>query len=233
MTSELPLTVDAVIQRMKQIDATLDARDGVACFNRMYLEVTELVAQNITEGFFQDAAFIERMDVIFAGLYFRSVDAAIAKRPVNPAWKPLFEARDDEMLWPIQFALAGMNAHINHDLALSVIATCKERGTTPETPPVHADYLRVNALLAKAEAEVRASFEPKLVHLATQEAETLKHIVGSFGIDRARDAAWINAQLLWPNRNNPVLYDAATTVLALNVGFAGKLLLTPVIPPID
>ncbi|MGW4894520.1 DUF5995 family protein [Kitasatospora sp. NPDC004240] len=228
-----PTTVDAVIQRMKQIDTDLDARDGVAQFNRMYLKVTELVARNITEGFFEDPAFMERMDVIFANLYFRNVDAARLGRSVNAAWRPLFEARQNPTLWPVQFALAGMNAHINHDLALAVIATCRERRTTPETAPVHADYLRVNELLALAEAEVRASFEVQAARLAPQEAETLKHIVGSFGIARARDASWATVRALWPNRDIPLLFDPATAAIAGNVGLAGRLLLTPVVPPVD
>jgi hypothetical protein len=230
-TTALPTTVDAVIQRMKQLDSELDPRDGIACFNRMYLKVTQLVAQNITDGFFGDGAFMERMDVIFAGLYFRNVEAARAGKPLNAAWKPLFDARANKHLWPIQFAFAGMNAHINHDLALSVILTCAERRTTPGKPPVHADYLKVNQLLAKAEAEVRASFEPELLKLATQDAEPLKHLVSSFSIDAARDAAWLQVQLLWPQHGVPLLFDPACAALAGNVGMAGRLLLTPIVPP--
>ena len=45
--------------------------------------------------------------------------------PAMPtAWQPLFERRADPGIEPIQFALAGMNAHINHDLPLAVVATC-------------------------------------------------------------------------------------------------------------
>ncbi|MFF7993353.1 hypothetical protein ACFZDG_26590 [Kitasatospora xanthocidica] len=32
---------------------------------------------------------------------------------------------------------------MGHDLALAVILTCEERHTTPNTPPVHADYQKV------------------------------------------------------------------------------------------
>jgi hypothetical protein len=90
-TPELPASIDEAIARMRQIDAALDPRDGIACFNHMYLKVTELVKQNITEGTFSDGPFLERMDVIFAGLYLRNVDAADAGRPVDPAWAPLFQ----------------------------------------------------------------------------------------------------------------------------------------------
>jgi hypothetical protein len=230
-TTEQATTVDEVIQRMREIDAALEPADGIACFNRMYLKVTELVKQNLTEGFFADNAFVERMDVIFANLYLANIDADAAGRAVNAAWRPLFDARSNRTIWPVQFALAGMNAHINHDLALSVIDTCVERHTTPDTPPVHDDYQKVNDLLASAEAEVRAEFEPQIVRVPTESAEPLKHIVSSFSIETARNTAWGTVQSLWPQRNSPLTYRPATAALAQNTGLASTLLLTPVIPP--
>ncbi|KOX20506.1 hypothetical protein ADK67_29960 [Saccharothrix sp. NRRL B-16348] len=224
---QVPASVEQVIERMREIDRALDPHDGVACFNRMYLRVTELVGQNIVDGFFEDPAFLERMDVLFAGLYFKAVDAKTAPVP----WKPLFDARDNRTVWPVQFALAGMNAHINHDLALAVNATCAERRTTPRTKPVHADYLRVNELLAKVEAEVRAEYEPELLKLPTAEAEQLKHVLSGFSIARGRDVSWGAALTLWDERNLAPLYNTTLATLAAEVAVAGEGLLTPVVPP--
>ncbi|MEJ2855727.1 MULTISPECIES: DUF5995 family protein [unclassified Saccharothrix] len=226
---QVPTSVEQVIERMRAIEQELDPHDGVACFNRMYRRVTELVGQNIVDGFFEDPAFLERMDVIFAGLYFKAVDASPSRRPVP--WQPLFNVRGNRVVWPLQFALAGMNAHINHDLALAVNATCKERGTTPHTAPVHADYLRVNDLLAKVEAEVRAEYEPLLLKLPTAQAEELKHHLTSFSMSRARDTSWIAALSLWEQRDNPLTYPAALTTLAASVAAVSTGILTPVVPP--
>jgi hypothetical protein len=110
--------------------------------------------------------------------------------------------------------VSGVNAHINHDLTLAIIATCQEFGKTPDTAPVHADYQRVKELLAKVESEVRQSFETKLLHVATKDAETLKHIVGSWSITAARDLAWNNTELLWGLRNIPFLFDKSVAALA-------------------
>jgi hypothetical protein len=139
-TSSSPSPVAAVIERMRKIQGHLDPRDGVACFSRMYLQVTELVGQNLVEGFFEDNTFIERLDVIFAELYFHNIDTVESGQEADPSWQPLFDARSNHVVWPIQFAFAGMNAHINHDLPLAVVATCKEFGKDPDTTPVHADY---------------------------------------------------------------------------------------------
>lgn len=230
-TTSSPGPVTAVIERMRKIRDGLDPGDGVACFNRMYLQVTELVGQNLVEGFFEDSAFIERLDVIFAELYFRNVEAVESSQRADPSWQPLFNARSNHVVWPIQFAFAGMNAHINHDLPLAVVATCKEFGKDPDVPPVHADYRRVNELLAKVESEVRQSFEAKLVHLATKDAEALKHIVGSWSITAARDLAWNNTEMLWAQHNMPFLYNKSVASLAQTAGATGRMLVTPVVPP--
>ncbi|MED7952541.1 DUF5995 family protein [Kitasatospora sp. NPDC058201] len=226
-------SVDEVIERMRATKARLDPRDGVACFNRMYLRVTELVGERLTAGSFQDRAFVEHLDVDFANLYFDAVDAAETGRPVNAAWQPLFEGRADRVVWPIQFAFAGMNAHINHDLALAVVTTCIECRTTPDTPPVHADYLKVNELLTQVEAEVRASFEVQIGKADTRAAEPLKHLVASFSVARARDAAWATTEALWHQRNLRPVYDATLTAVTGTTAPAGRMLLTPVLPPVE
>ncbi|MQY05739.1 DUF5995 family protein [Actinomadura macrotermitis] len=215
-----------VVDRMREIDRELDPRDGVACFNRVYLRVTELVAARLTEGFFEDGRFVERLDELFAGLYF----ANVADGGADPSWRPLFQARDDHAVWSLQFVLAGINAHVNHDLALAVVAACAERGVEPGTRPVHADFLRVNELLAQVEAQARGEVEPELLKFATKEAEALKHIVGSFSIARARDMAWCTVEALWPQREIHRLYDTSVAILAQTVGLTGRLLVTPVIP---
>ncbi|MEU0932952.1 MULTISPECIES: DUF5995 family protein [unclassified Embleya] len=231
-TTAQPTTIDDVIARMRQIDTELDPSDGVACFNHMYLKVTELVKEKVTAGSFKDNAFLERMDVIFAGLYLRNVEAAKAGRSVDRAWAPLFRARDNRVIWPIQFALAGMNAHINHDLAVAVVETCAERHTTPDTPPVQEDYDKVNDLLADAEAEVRAEFEIRIVKVATRDAELLKHAVSGFSIAGARKAAWITAQSLWNDKRiGSLIYRSHEEALGETVGKVGHGILLPVVPP--
>lgn len=229
-STEVPTSVDAVIERLRVIDAELDPRDGVACFNHMYLRVTELVARNIVEGFFADPEFLEQLDCVFAGLYFSAVEAAEAGSEPSLAWKPLFDARDDRTIWPVQFALAGMNAHINHDLPLAIVTTCQERDTSPGTNPVHEDYLKVNELLAAAEAEVRAEFEIELVRIATADAERLKHFLSSFSMARARDVSWATARKLWGQRDIPPAYHATLATIATDVAVAGTGLLIPVVP---
>ena len=57
------------------------------------------------------------------------------------AWSALFEARYREGVDRIHLALAGMNAHINRDLALALLATDAALSLVPAADsPEFADY---------------------------------------------------------------------------------------------
>ena len=153
----LPTTVDGVITRLREIDAELPSDDGVAVFNRIYLTVTERIAAIIARPdpqttTFRDARTMAELDVRFASLWLTTYDADVARRTVPPAWRPLFEARAGRRL-PVQYALAGMNTHIEHDLPIAVVETCRVHGLEPED--LHSDYEAVNDVLAQVESPVR------------------------------------------------------------------------------
>ena len=84
-------TVPEVITRMEAIGAALPGTDGLACFNRMYLEVTQQVNTELGQGFYADPAFMTQLDVMFAGLYFSAADAAGDPAAVPLAWRPLVQ----------------------------------------------------------------------------------------------------------------------------------------------
>jgi hypothetical protein len=223
-----PRDVDDVVARLTEIDASLPADDGVACFNRMYLTVTELVRDRITAGFFADPAGMGALDVTFADLYLAAVDADVAGERVPEAWAPLFARRGDTRIEPIQFAVAGMNAHINHDLAVAVVTACGQRDAAPDAGTFHADYLRVNTLLAAVLQQVRESYLSGIALDADREASPALNHVGAWSIDRARDAAWVNADVLWRLRDLPFARDAFADALAGSVGLVTATLLAPV-----
>jgi hypothetical protein len=61
---------------MEAILEPLSDSDGVACFTRLYLDVTEGVQAQLQALTFADPAFIADLDVRFANLYFDAVDEA-------------------------------------------------------------------------------------------------------------------------------------------------------------
>ena len=220
-------TIPEAIERMREIQRTLPRGDGVGYFNRLYLEVTEDVDRAAGGTTFEDPAFVERLDVIFAGRYLDAVASAGAP----PAWRPLFERRFARRVAPIQFALAGMNAHINFDLPVSVVATCAERGVEPrDGSPQHRDYDRINALLAQAEDRAKRWLLTGILRRIDRVLGHVDDVMANWSIDRARAAAWTQAKALWHLRGDAEVETAYLDVLAHEVGFAGRGLLVPAIP---
>ncbi|MFB7615434.1 DUF5995 family protein [Kitasatospora sp. NPDC056181] len=223
MARDTARAVDEVIRRLREIGAGLPASDGVAVFNRMYLTVTEAVRRRLAGPYFADPAAMAELDAVFAGRYLLAVDAVAAGRRPPACWRPLFELRGHPGVHPLQFALAGMNAHIQHDLPLAVIDTCRRLGRSPED--LCADYHRINGLLAAVETAVREQLMPGPDVL--ERAEPLTHRVGAWSVDSARDAAWASVAALWELRELPHAAAALASALDVAVGLLGRALLTP------
>ena len=217
-----------VVADMDRLRAGWSPHDGLGVFLDVYRQVTALVATKVTDRTFADHAFVEDLDVRFAARSLGTSRNRPANRRVSRAWEPLVERRANRGVQPVQFALAGMNAHINHDLALAVVATCRARGTAPETGSIHADFEKVNAVLAQVVRPIRRSFlDAEVVRLGAG-ASPLADLVSTFSIDKARDAAWVSALTLWHLRDIPFLASAARDTLARTVGLVSRQLLTVV-----
>lgn len=232
MTESPAAQIAEVIRRLRTIEASAPSSDGVVCFARLYREVTEGVAAELSGEGFADARFLETLDVRFAGLFFSALDSH-GREPSStpPAWAPLFAQRSRRGIAPLQFALAGMNAHINRDLPVALVATCRELGLDlREGSPEHADFERVNALLAQVETRVKNAYltgwlawVDRLVHRLRR----IDDVVAMWDVGRARDAAWTNAQALWALAGEPPLAGDYLLALDRMVGLASRGLLVP------
>ena len=220
-------TIAAVIERMQAIGAGLPQADGVARFNDLYLAVTREVAAEAGRDAFEDPRFLSRLDVVFAGLYFTAVDAP-AIGEISPAWAPLLEARSRPRIAPIQFALAGMNAHINYDLCLALVETCAELEVAPDVgSPQHRDYLRVNGILERVEHEVKQRLASGLIGCTDEVLGRLDDVLAMWSVARARDAAWAHAEVLWALQHAAGLRERYLETLGGIVGLGGRGLLLP------
>ena len=224
-----PTSIAQVIEEMRLLGAAMPAEDGVADFHRMYLHVTELVGAAAAARSFQDAAFMERLDCVFAGLYLDACRATDQSR--SSAWQPLFALRAQPGTASLQYALAGMNAHINFDLGLALVRTCRQLGRTLDSPGVRADFLAVNAILAGAVQEVRESYLAGAALQVDHAASPVLDIVGGWSIEAARDAAWLSATVQWALQGRKDAYAAYLDSRASIVGLLTRQLLTPVTFP--
>jgi hypothetical protein len=124
-----------------------------------------------------------------------------------------------------------MNAHINRDLPVALGDTCRSLGLDlRDGSREHADYVRVNALLAKVESRVKQSYLTGWTKLADRLLHRAGHVddvVAMWDVSRARDAAWTNGMALWHLRDEPDLAAQFLLTLDRMVGLAGRGLLEP------
>ncbi|MFJ7242179.1 DUF5995 family protein [Streptomyces olivaceus] len=214
---------DTVLSRMRALDTVLPARDGVAVFHRVYLAAAREAHPHLRDGRSGDVTAATALDVRFAERYLAAVDAAEDDRRPPACWRPLFQFRRHPGVRPPQFALAGINAHVGHDLALAVVDTCRTLGCEPVE--LEAEFDRVGDLLAALEEHVREELLPGPDLLRV--TDPLTHLLGSWSLERALDATWSAARALWALRRLPDVAGEFTERLDAAVGFAGRMLLTP------
>ncbi|MBX3286859.1 MAG: DUF5995 family protein [Acidimicrobiales bacterium] len=216
-------TIDAVLERMDAIAAAHPAEDGVATFDRMYREVTRLVRDAELSDRFGAGEFIARLDVHFANLFFDAYAADRRGGPVPIAWAPLFEARSRPDTHPIQFALAGMNAHIAHDLSIAVVTTCRELGVVPDDDtPEHVDFTLTNEVLREAAEQIKAWFSTGIVATVDRLGGKVDDGLAMFALHTGRAAAWETAEVLWRIDDNPRVRGLFVGGLARTVALTSR-----------
>jgi len=204
------------VRRLRQV-ATRP--DGVACFNYLYLRVTEEIRANAHQ--FQSPAGVQRLAVVFAEFYLTAYGAASAGAWVSKAWAPLFEKRDDRHIVPLQFALAGMNAHINNDLAWALMQTWDELDAEPRIDsPDYADFTRVNQILERVQGEVRVTLQSGLLRWLDRALGTFDDVIANVSVGKARAEAWSRAGR-WHRRFDP----EAAAAHERSVGYQSHLIL--------
>lgn len=222
-------SIDQVIAIMQAIDHDLPDSDGVKWFNRLYLRVTTSVGSAVGTRAFNDTAFMTKLDVVFANLYFSALAAGSTNVGQAPsAWRPLLEARNEPGIARIQFALAGMTAHINRDLPDGIVQSFLALGGDPMTADLREqDFDSINEILERVEDEVKAEFSIDVVGAVDRLGGHVDDVVAMWKVRAARSAAWTNGQVLWGLRGVPRLRDRFFDRLDGLVGMTGRGLLLP------
>jgi hypothetical protein len=191
VSAAAPLAIEQVIELMQQIDDCVPNDDGLKWFNRLYLSVTQQVdLQPAT--YWEDPSWLIDLDVVFAGFYFRALAGFLSGDPGVPSsWTAMFQARYRTGVDRIQFALAGMNAHINHDLALALLAVDVQTGIVPgPNGPQHVDYQRVNTLLNSVMPSALQMMATDILGALAEDTGKVGRLLAFWDICQARDLAW-------------------------------------------
>jgi hypothetical protein len=146
---------------------------------------------------------------------------------VAACWRVAFEAGRHSRPVILQHLLAGMNAHINLDLAIAAAATCPG----PQIQGLKNDFDQINLLLAELVEPVErelAEVSPWIGLIGTFGGHAEGAIV-NFDIRAARDFAWQRALRLANLQNSEEEMALALTIMGMDwaIGELGKLILHP------
>ena len=218
-----------VLQILNTIDATCIDADGLKWFNWMYLQVTQAAASRVASNSFSDAKWMADLDVYFANLYLSALKSWFTGAETPGCWRVLFESRSQGLIARVQFAIAGINAHINHDLAEAIVQTCQASGTTPQHGGQHyIDFTALNSTLNELIETAKRGLHLRLLGDVLPPVSHLEDTLASFKVGAARETAWLNAEHLWHLRATPQLASSFLQVLDGFAAVIGKGLMVPV-----
>jgi hypothetical protein len=224
---DTPQSIPEVLQGLQAIDKICSDQDGLKWFNWLYLTVTQAVENRVAGGGFADPSWLTQLDVQFGRLYFGTVRSALSNAACPGCWAALFSARGNLKTARIQFALAGMNAHINHDLCIAIDATCKVTNTLPQhNTTQYRDFTSLNATLDALIIQAKQTLNVRLPGGPLPAVSHLENVIAAWDVSAARESAWNNAGQLWN-----LLPFLATGLLDTIDGFTAvisKALLVPV-----
>jgi hypothetical protein len=134
-----------------------------AIFSLAYLRVTENVQAAQSQGYFSDRKWLNRVDAVFAELYFDVMDDWHAGRvgKVPQAWRIALSAEDDKAMTGLGNFMLAMNAHINRDFphVIATVGLTSRHGTSHKSD--HNRYnKRLDSLYAPVFAEEAQRFDP-------------------------------------------------------------------------
>ena len=152
-----PMTIDDVVDQLRAIEVAARTllpqgeRSGIACFTRLYRDVTIAVCEGAQGDRFRTDDFILRLDVAFARRYLAALRAHLqpTTTKTTPAcWTMLFDGRtDDAPEW--HSAALGVTAHVVFDLVFALLDVWERDDPGADLDAQRRDYDEINEIFAE------------------------------------------------------------------------------------
>jgi uncharacterized protein DUF5995 len=209
-----PGSIGAVIGKLETIQSIMDelppspAANRVAAFNQLYWTITKRVEGALRTGV-NSPEFLELLDIEFARRYFSALHLWNLDDEQTPdVWEVLFKRAGDVRMSRLLAAMLGVNAHINHDLALALIATWNETGA-PTDDVIDPDYLLVNQIFYEEIPPLRRGFSNQWQMEIDQFVGPLDDWSQCMLVTVTRARAWDQGRRLWELREDADDFEQA------------------------
>jgi hypothetical protein len=194
------------IVTMSELEARLSAladgfrrdNDRLGYFAALYQVMTAHVREGIAGGRFEDGPRMERLACHFASRYLDALQRRVAGETPPLSWAVAFDAGTRWRPVILQHLFLGMNAHINFDLGIAAAELADDMPNG--LPALLHDFDEINTLLAELQGEVQrriGTVSPWMRVLDFVGGRTEEHVL-NFSMQRARDAAWREAEAYAP-----------------------------------
>lgn len=160
-------------------------------FATAYLHITRSINEAIQTQSFHDNAWSEKYLIRFANLYrvaLLNYETGSSKL-VPKSWRVAFDLAENKEGLIIQHLVLGINAHINHDLAIALF----DVKIDPDRDHKYADHADVNLILEKATDGLKRSVIEKyapILQRLDRGLGTIDDEITAFSIPKAREHAW-------------------------------------------
>jgi Family of unknown function (DUF5995) len=225
-----PDDIAGVVARLHTIQKIMEklpptpALNRVAAFNSLYLTITRRVAHALARPGVTEPKFLETLDVEFAKRYLHALRLWGEDDDRTPdAWEVLFRRGQDSRLTRLTAAMLGVNAHINFDLAMALIATWELLG--PPGEHIHPDYLLINKIFYQEIPGLRRRY-------STPWQLDIDAVCGNLDdwgqrvlVLSTRAMAWEQAVRIWPLRADPKDFERAQLLMDRATAFLGESLI--------
>ncbi|TQM44300.1 DUF5995 family protein [Pseudonocardia cypriaca] len=214
-----PTSIPEVVKRLAEIrdyaasTSLLGENDGIAAFSKLYHIITSRVGDMVESGEFSSSPFLVQLDIEFAERYFQALRRYAADIHTAPGvWRVLFDNRSDPKVPPVNFAVLGVNAHINFDLAHALVATWRHigpDGDVAEREQFH-DYRLVNEVFETEMDGLREELD-SLFSLGPDGApwDVGANWLADLVVTFTRDLAWDEAKRVWKAGASPEVCKAS------------------------
>jgi hypothetical protein len=201
--------VDSVVRDMKsRLDRLTSEQEYLREFLGSYQRTTLAVGKAVDDGYFEDAAWVERWDVAFAELYLDALDARLTGGAPSRPWRLAFDAPPD--LPALRHVLLGINAHVNYDLPQALLAVISDADFTDSSLMAsrRRDHARIDSVLASRVVAEDAELAVHGRSFTDRVLQPLNRLSSKRFLREARTKVWHNTSELQAARlAGPAAYD--------------------------